>query len=106
MMISKERAIEIVNECIERIDTTKCRKLSVVEGLCNDDIDYPDYRVVCIAGGINGRGIWSNYLEILGKLMFQIELYFDETPMILNMENDVADDVFYVFIGIPKGNEE
>jgi hypothetical protein len=27
-------------------------------------------------------------------------------PTVLNMENDVADDVFYVFIGIPKGKEE
>lgn len=105
-MISKEDAIRIITDCIERVDTTKCRRLSVVESLCEDDIDYPDYRVVCVSGGINGRGIWSNYCEILAKLMFQIELYFDEAPTILNVENDVADDVFYVFIGIPKGNEE
>lgn len=104
-MISKEEAIALVSRCIENVDTTKCRRLSVVESLCNDDIDYPDFRVVCVSGGINGRGIWSNYLEILAKLMFQIELCEDETPMILNIENDVADDVFYAFIGIPKGKE-
>ncbi len=100
--MDKEKIIEIVEKSIESIDTTKCRRLSVVKDLCQEKAEYPNYHIICIAGGLNGRGIWSNYFEILAKLMFQIELYFNERPFVLNVENDVADDVFYLFIGIHK----
>lgn len=102
-MTSKEKAIEIVTKCIKMVrKQMKVGQLSVVESLCNDDNDYEDYRIVCVCGGENGRGSWSNYFEILAKLMFEIEVKLKDKPIMLNVKNDVADDVFYVYIGIPK----
>ena len=101
-MMDKEKIIEIVNKSIEKIDATKCKSLSIVENLCQEKNEYPNHYIICVAGGLNGRGIWSNYFEIFAKLMFQIESYYNEKPFILKVENDVADDVFYLFIGIHK----
>ena len=56
---------------------------------------------ICISAGMNGRGIWSNYLEALAKFMFQLELFYPNAYLI-KIDNDAVDDVFYFYVGITK----
>ena len=93
-------------EIIGGLDTTKInlegREFHICEDSCRET---PEGFIICISGGLNGRGIWSNYFEILGKLLFQIELRFPDV-IVDNLKNDMADDVFYLDILIPADREE
>ena len=93
-------------EIMGGIDTTKInlegREFHICEDSCRET---PEGFIICISGGLNGRGIWSNYFEILGKLLFQIELRFPDV-IVDNLKNDMADDVFYLDILIPADREE
>lgn len=97
------KIIEIIQKAISKIDCTKvCHDggtLTVLEdSFTTTDNGYDSF---VIAGGLNGRGIWSNYFEALAKMMFQIELRFPNA-FVVKIDNDVVDDVFYITIGIPN----
>lgn len=93
-------------EIMGGIDTTKInlegREFHICEDRCKETSEG---FIICISGGLNGRGIWSNYFEILGKLLFQIELRFPDV-IVDKLVNDMADDVFYLDILIPSDREE
>ena len=84
----------VVEEAINHTDTMKIGNFTVIEDKSEGD-------TICLSGGLNGRGIWSNYFEILSKLMFQIELRFPDA-YVLKLENDTLDDIFYLTIRIPN----
>ena len=88
----------VIEKIVNHIDTMKIGKFVVME-------DKSDGDEVCISGGLNGRGIWSNYFETLSKLMFQIELRYPDA-YVVKLENDTLDDVFYLTIKIPKGEAQ
>ena len=84
----------VIEKIVNHIDTMKIGKFVVME-------DKSDGDEVCISGGLNGRGIWSNYFETLSKLMFQVELRYPDA-YVVKLENDCLDDVFYLTVKIPK----
>ena len=84
----------VIEKIVNHIDTMKIGKFVVMEDKSEGD-------TICISGGLNGRGIWSNYFETLSKLMFQIELRFPDA-YVVKLENDTLDDVFYLTVKIPK----
>jgi hypothetical protein len=88
---------EVITKCINAIDTMKIGKFTVIEDETGDD-------TVCVSGGLNGHGIWSNYFETLSKLMFQIELRYPGA-YVTKLQNDTLDDVFYLYIKIPEDEE-
>ena len=84
----------VIEKIVNHIDTMKIGKFVVME-------DKSDGDEVCISGGLNGRGVWSNYFETLAKLMYQIELRYPDA-YVVKLENDCLDDVFYLTVKIPK----
>ena len=84
----------VIEKIVNHIDTMKIGKFVVME-------DKSDGDEVCISGGLNGRGIWSNYFETLAKFMYQVELRFPDA-YVVKLENDCLDDVFYLTIKVPK----
>ena len=84
----------VIEKIINHIDTMKIGKFVVMEDKSEGD-------TVCVSGGLNGRGVWSNYFETLSKLMFQIELRYPDA-YVVKLENDTLDDVFYLNIKVPK----
>ncbi len=84
----------VIEKIINHIDTMKIGKFVVMEDKSEGD-------EVCISGGLNGRGIWSNYFETLAKFMYQVELRFPDA-YVVKLENDTLDDVFYLTVKIPK----
>jgi hypothetical protein len=100
--MENKKIVELVQKAINNVDYTKvCHDggtLTVLEdSFVNTDNGYDSF---VIAGGLNGRGIWSNYFEALAKAMFQIELLFPNA-FVVKIDNDVVDDVFYMTVGIP-----
>jgi hypothetical protein len=67
--------------------------------------DKSERDTVCVSGGLNGRGVWSNYFETLAKFMYQVELRFPDA-YVVKLENDCLDDVFYLTIKVPKDEIE
>ena len=88
---------EVITKCINAIDTMKIGKFTVIEDETGDN-------TICVSGGLNGHGIWSNYFETLSKLMFQIELRYPGA-YVTKLQNDTLDDVFYLYIKIPEDEE-
>ena len=101
MIITRKRDLikEVIEDAISKIDTTKIN----LEGR-DFRVNLKEKGLICISGGLNGRGIWSNYFEILSKLMFQIELRYPDA-YVEKLENDSSDDIFYMYIRIP-GEEQ
>jgi hypothetical protein len=89
---------DVITDCLDKIDTMKIGKFTVMSEESGDD-------TVVLSGGLNGRGIWSNYFEVLSRLMFQIELRYPDA-YVINLKNDTLDDVFYLTIRIPKDSEQ
>lgn len=88
----------VIKKIVNHIDTMKIGKFVVMEDKSEGD-------TVCVSGGLNGKGIWSNYFETLSKLMFQIELRYPDA-YVLDLKNDTLDDVFYLTIKIPRDEAE
>ena len=84
----------VIEKIVNHIDTMKIGKFVVMEDKSEGD-------TVCVSGGLNGRGIWSNYFETLAKFMYQVELRFPDA-YVVKLENDCLDDVFYLTIKVPK----
>ena len=57
------------------------------------------YWSVTVGGGLNGRGIWSNYFKALSDFMIRMEAEFEDA-WVIEVNPDCPDDVFYVTIGI------
>lgn len=60
--------------------------------------DRPYYAVE-IKGGLNGRGIWSNYLKALSDFLLKLEAAYEDV-WVINIVIDPPDDVFIAKIGI------
>lgn len=59
-----------------------------------------NYACICICGGRNsGRGLWSEYMKSLSEAMRRIEAKYQDV-FIDRLENDTADDIFYLYIVI------
>ena len=99
------RQNKVIIDALKGIDTTKINLDGREFHFIDEVTQGPGYTKVCISGGLNGRGIWSNYFEVLAKVMFQIELRFPDA-FVVSLENDTADDIFYLYIGIPSDKEE
>ena len=84
----------VIEKIVNHIDTMKIGKFVVMEDKSEGD-------TVCVSGGLNGRGIWSNYFETLAKFIYQVELRFPDA-YVVKLENDCLDDVFYLTIKVPK----
>jgi len=64
-------------------------------------VDGEDYLIAEIYGGKNGGGKYSDYFKDLGVLCGSIESWeFVSKCWLLNFSNDLADDVFVVYLGI------
>lgn len=57
--------------------------------------------VALIHGGLNGDGKWSHYLGDLSNLLRSLIEHFSEA-WVINIDVDVLDDVFYVYVGLDK----
>ena len=60
-------------------------------------------RQVYLSGGLNGNGLWSDYLRALAEIVWAIETEFKdevENVVLANMEFDLLDDIFYPVIDI------
>lgn len=58
---------------------------------------------VYLAGGLNGMGIWSDYLEDLSNVFKAIEEDFKdevENVVLANIEMDLLDDIFYPVVNV------
>ena len=103
---SEPAVLDVLTDALGKIDYTKLNmdgeELKILQEKSGS---RPGYYSVCLSGGLNGRGIWSNYFEILAKVMFQIELRYPDA-FVEKLENDTADDIFYLYIGIPEITEE
>ena len=84
----------VIEKIVNHNDTMKIGKFVVME-------DESEGDEVCISGGLNGRGEWSNYFETLAKFMYQVELRYPDA-YVVKLENDCLDDVFYLTIKVPK----
>lgn len=76
---------------------------------CSDEVNVYDafdsnctdneYYSVTLSGGMNGSGLWSNYLKVLSELVLHMEAAF-ENVWVRNFDIDCVDDVFNVELGI------
>lgn len=73
---------------IEGRDFYICKNLSKI---WDSDKNYVS---VCICGGLNGWGKWSNYFKSLSELMEIIENAWEDS-FILKVDYDASDDLFY-----------
>ena len=88
---------------------TNHSKISVM-GLGKDSTKN-GYRAnqVYLAGGLNGIGIWSDYLEDLSSVFKALEEDFKdevENVVLANIEMDAIDDMFYPVVNIVWSYEE
>ncbi len=88
----------IIQRIIDETETMKIGKFEIME-------DETEGDTICLSGGLNGRGVWSNYFETLSKFMFRVELRFPDA-YVVKLVNDTLDDVFYLTIKIPKDQEQ
>ena len=63
------------------------------------EFDDSKHYVFRLDGGDNGNGNWGKYLEDLRKVVVELEEKFEKS-WIVEMKNDCADDVHYVFVGV------
>lgn len=98
----KELVMNNIQKAIDRVDWTKvCHSGGKPTIIKEFSKEKDDGYSICISAGMNGRGIWSNYFEALGKFMFQLELFYPDAYLI-KIDNDAVDDVFYFYVGITK----
>lgn len=62
------------------------------------DVDEFGTMTIMLCGGLNGHGRWENYFEDLANITKLIKMKYD--CWVIKLENDCADDVFYVTFGI------
>lgn len=109
--INKEKDKEIVSAIEKIIDnhSSEKSKISVMGvGRTTTKKGY-DANQVYLAGGLNGNGVWSDYLDDLASIVRDIEQEFSEKAenvVLVNMEMDLADDIFYPVLDIVYSYEE
>ena len=62
-------------------------------------ISLVEQLIACISGGKNGNGVWSEYFEGLRKTFEVLNEEFDDI-WVIQLDNDVLDDIHYVYIGL------
>lgn len=86
----------VITNILENVLDSKTQLKDIVDDLSNSS---GNHTTVCISGGLNGHGVWSDYLATLSKVMREIEMVYPDS-FIEKIENDTLDDVFYAYIGI------
>lgn len=70
-----------------------------IENANSDDEDtVKPYYIVCISGGANGFGDWQDYFSQLSVVFGELKESF--YPWLIQIDNDVTDDIHYVYIGL------
>jgi len=62
------------------------------------DEENSEYFIVCLCGGLNGPGEWTNYFDDLKQMM--VNFGKDYETWIVMIDNDCCDDVHYVYLGL------
>ena len=103
---------DVTDDCIERVK--KClsgcdeNRFSVgyVADVIKNEVgqDIPNeyehsHKVIYIHGGKNGDGDWVNYMMDVTSIIFRLSKEFKNVYLI-KWDVDVADDVFYIWIGV------
>ncbi|MCQ2300356.1 MAG: hypothetical protein MJZ81_09565 [Bacteroidales bacterium] len=72
--------------------------------------DAGNHLVVGIAGGMNGPGLWQDYLKTATMLFDAFDTEGRQeggrSAWLIQIENDCADDVYYLVIGIRKSSRK
>lgn len=103
--VPKEENKQIVDRIKKIVESryTSLSKISVMGvGRTKGKHGYEGNQVY-LAGGLNGTGIWSDYLKDLSAVMEELENNFAsevENIVLANMEFDLLDDIFYPVIDI------
>lgn len=83
------------------IDFTKTniggRKFSIIQNKCSLWKWNHNYVSICISGGLNNCGNWSDYLRSLQETIELIENTWEDV-FIDKIESDTLDDIFYATI--------
>jgi len=87
---------DTIASILENMNDTRTRLKGIVDDLSTSS---GNHTTICISGGLNGHGVWSDYLVTLSKVMREIEMVYPDS-FIEKIENDTLDDVFYAYIGI------
>lgn len=80
------------------IDATRGNNSRIfLMGFATEKVDEKySYSVIQYSGGLNsGQGRWSDYFKDLQSISKKLEEKF-ESPWIIEVNNDVDDDVFYI----------
>ena len=62
----------------------------------SEDDPTPDFLILKLGGGKNGPGVWTEYLDHIHTLFVNLSRSYD--VWMVGMENDCADDVFYMTV--------
>lgn len=65
------------------------------------EIDEYGTKTVKLVGGLNGNGQWIDYFNGLSNVFENLKNNRYDA-WLLNIDNDVIDDVFYVTIGVER----
>ena len=95
--------VEKICNILQEIETTGTNlvisdQVNVYDACPECGFDRP-YYMFAISGGLNGRGIWSNYFSTLSSLMLKLEAEFEDA-WVSRLNVDCTDDVFDAEIGI------
>ncbi len=103
-MLSKRkdpRVMKLVKDLEIKLHEVDCKKTNIggssfriIRNLSGVWKWNKGYASICISGGLNGCGKWSDYLESINGAMKIIE-NMQSDSFIENIENDVTDDIFY-----------
>lgn len=61
--------------------------------------DFPNEAILGFAGGLNGRGNWTDYFKDILALFQELNKRFGHAWCI-KLDNDCCDDVWYLIIGV------
>ena len=121
-LLLKDENGNLIPDCIEDQQEIQARNLVTRVKACIDDIEnvgsnlacgdevniYPanpgagfdrPYFTVSVYGGLNSRGMWSNYFKALSDLLLRLESEFEDV-WVPEMPIDCCDDVFTCYVGI------
>lgn len=99
----------LIQETVDKYNTEATSSLSLVDIDGNDTIEYfpesgepgkdghvTEHFAFTVSGGLNGSGEWTNYFNDLSKLARELKSLTKWEPVAVDVNTDVADDVFYV----------
>lgn len=101
-----EEDLKELTECF--LGAVKVCNADIANITCGDKVELNEYGapVITVHGGLNGRGKWSNYFNLLSMLTNVLYSYYGVECRLIDSNIDNIDDVFdltfclqYVFDG-------